>query len=204
MKEKQKIVFIHGGETFNSQEKYFEWLKNKSFDFERMKDKKNRWHRKVGKKIGESFEYINPEMPNKVNAKYNEWKIWFEKVLDYSDYENVIFIGYSLGGTFLLKYFSENLEKIKKIRKMFLVAPAVIKEEKDYDLDTFALDYEKVKLSDSDKIFLYQSKDDMMVLFKNFEVLSELLPKSRKQIFEDKGHFSVEEFDELVEDVKNN
>jgi predicted alpha/beta-fold hydrolase len=47
-------------------------------------------------------------MPNKLNARYHEWKIFFEGILSKLDREDEItLVGGSLGGCFLLKYFSE-------------------------------------------------------------------------------------------------
>jgi len=42
-------------------------------------------------------------MPCIENAKYNEWKIQFEKYLKRTD-NDLILIGMSLGGIFLTKY----------------------------------------------------------------------------------------------------
>jgi hypothetical protein len=46
-------------------------------------------------------------MPNPMNARYNEWKILFKKIVLLLD-DNVILIGHSLGAIFLVKYLSEN------------------------------------------------------------------------------------------------
>ena len=50
-----------------------------------------------------------PTMPNKQNARYRDWKIVFEGILAQLDSEvELTLVGGSLGGCFLLKYFSEN------------------------------------------------------------------------------------------------
>ena len=46
-------------------------------------------------------------MPCKFMVDYEAWKIWFERHFQFLQKE-VILIGWSLGGRFLLKYLSEN------------------------------------------------------------------------------------------------
>ena len=49
-------------------------------------------------------------MPCDLDAKYQEWKIVFESVLSTVGREDEItFVGHSLGGNFLLKYFGEQV-----------------------------------------------------------------------------------------------
>ncbi|MDR0607765.1 MAG: alpha/beta hydrolase [Candidatus Peribacteria bacterium] len=48
-----------------------------------------------------------PQLPNKQNAKYEERKVVFEKIVDKLD-DHFILIGHSLGATFIVKYLSEN------------------------------------------------------------------------------------------------
>jgi predicted alpha/beta hydrolase family esterase len=49
-----------------------------------------------------------PMMPNKQRAIYHEWKSLFEQLIQQlSEKHNITLIGNSLGGCFLLKYFSE-------------------------------------------------------------------------------------------------
>jgi predicted alpha/beta hydrolase family esterase len=113
----------------------------------------------------------------------------------------LIFIGYSLGGTFLLKYLSE--EKIKKeVMALFIVAANITSDHKGYQLDTFSLDFEKVKKIDVKNIFIFHSEDDDSVPFSDSNVLSGLLPDSKKFGFTDRGHFLQEDFPEIVQKIK--
>ena len=61
-----------------------------------------------------------PSMPNKQNAAYDEWSIWFEKYFAYLK-DDVILIGWSLGGMFLAKYLSDKPFPVK-IKSLFLLA----------------------------------------------------------------------------------
>ena len=60
-------------------------------------------------------------MPLQENAKYNDWKIFFERYIPFLR-NNVILIGASLGGIFLAKYLSEN-KFPKKILSTYLICP---------------------------------------------------------------------------------
>ena len=136
---KKQVVVIHGGSAFDSYEDYFSYLKNYKLDFEKLKRKG--WKENLTRDLGVDFEVITPKMPNSLNAKYIEWKIWFEKLIPFLEKEAVL-VGHSLGGTFLAKYLSEN-KFPKKIPGTFLVA-APFNEDKtgrrtNYSLADFRL-----------------------------------------------------------------
>ena len=54
-----------------------------------------------------------------------------------------------------------------------------------------------------DKVFLYHSKDDDIVPFNNLEKYKKELPDAKVEIFEDRGHFVVEEFPEIIINIRN-
>ena len=67
----------------------------------------------------------------------------------------------------------------------------------------FALPKDLSKLNEqSEKIFIYHSKDDPLVAFGDFTKYQANLKNAVARIFEDKGHFRQEKFPELVEDIK--
>ena len=76
---KKQVLAIHGGETFPTYEKYFEYLKNYQLDFKKLKEKEKGWKKHLQEDLGDDFEVIQPQMPLPRNAKYAEWKIWLEK-----------------------------------------------------------------------------------------------------------------------------
>ena len=55
-----------------------------------------------------------------------------------------------------------------------------------------------------DKIFLYHSKDDTCVPISQWERLYELLPDAKFEVFEDRWHMNMEEFPELIQNIKDN
>lgn len=140
-------------------------------------------------------------MPNKQNAKYAEWKVWFETMVSCLESE-VIFIGHSLGAIFLPKYLSEN-KFPKTIRATFLVAAPYDDKDVEYSLADFNLtnnlaDFQK----QGGKIFMYHSEDDPVVPFADFQKYQSLLKGATFRIFKNRGHFDQEEFPELVKDIK--
>lgn len=196
---KQQVVVIHGGHTFETYEGYIEGLQNCKFDFERMKQK--RWKDSLADELGKGFEILQPVMPCKENAKYAEWKIWFERMVLFFD--GAIFVGHSLGGIFLAKYLSENTYP-KRITATFLIAAPFHSKESDYSLADFVLPETLKKFKEQGgKIFIYHSKDDPVVSIESSDKYAEQLPGATIQIFEDKKHFNQETFSELVEAIKS-
>ena len=197
---KKQILIVHGGDTFDTYEEYLSFLKSFEIDFERYRVGKMDWKRTLGGALGADYEVILPDMPNKINAKYAEWKIWFEKFIPYLN-QRIILIGHSLGGTFLAKYFSENIFP-KSISAIFLVA-ACYGKGADYSLADFALTKDLNDLQkQSPKIFLYHSSDDQIVPFGDFAKYKKSLPDAIVRAFTDRGHFNQESFPELLDDIR--
>jgi len=193
--EKQQILIIHGGNVNKSYDDYLEFLKNYKIDLNKVKN--GGWKDYLQDELGDDYEIIFPQMENYHNAKYNEWKIWFEKFFPFLK-DSLILIGGSLGGIFLAKYLSENDFPVK-IKAVFLIAAPF---DNGY-LGDFALPSSLEKLEkQSEKIFLYHSKDDPSVPFADMEKYAQKLPAAEKVIFEDKGHFVLKEFPEFIEKIK--
>ena len=133
---KQQILVIHGGDTFDTHKDYLSFLKNREISLDRLRLKRE-WKDTLSEKLGENFDVLSPRMPNGTNARYKEWKIWFERVIPFID-KGVIFIGHSLGGIFLAKYLSENTFPVK-IKATILAAAPFDDEESDESLSDFKL-----------------------------------------------------------------
>ena len=103
---KQQVVLIHGGNIFENYGEYISCLKNKKIDLNYLRSFPE-WKNGLSEALGEGFDVLMPRMPNGSNAQYDEWKIWFQRILELLN-EGAIFVGHSLGGVFLAKYFSEN------------------------------------------------------------------------------------------------
>lgn len=197
-KSKQQIIFIHGGEVFKKYEDYISYLEEKEFKPEKVE----RWSRSLAEDLGNDFEVLSPSMPSKNNAKYREWKIWFEKIAEYAE-DGVILVGHSLGGIFLVKYLTEN-DFPKKIKALFLAAPPFDDEDSEYSLADFALPEDLSALEERVKnIFVFHSTDDPVVPFKDFLKYKKAVPYAEFIKLEGRGHFLDREFPEIISKIKN-
>jgi predicted alpha/beta hydrolase family esterase len=198
---KKQILVVHGGDTFAEKDyqKYLEFLKEIELDYSKVISDKSGWKRGLRKFLGEEYDVILPSMPNKFNARYEEWKLWFEKFFVFL-HDEVILIGHSMGGAFLCKYLTENRFP-KKIKALFLVAAVYNKDTDGNPLHTFKLP-EKLNVT-TENIYIYHSKDDSVVPLSDAELYHKQFPSSLIKIFEARGHFNQEEFPEIIEDIKN-
>lgn len=194
---KKQIIAIHGGDSFDSYEKYLDSLKNGEVSLENFLPK-NDWKRNLPSILGDEYQVLMPNMPNAQNARYEEWKIWFERMFPFIQ-DGVIFIGHSQGGIFLAKYLSEN-KFPKKISSLFLVAAP---HTNTPEIGDFALDQDLSGIAaQCGNIHLYQSKDDPIVPFSDVELYQKDLPQAKVHIFEDRQHFNQENFPEILEEIR--
>jgi predicted alpha/beta hydrolase family esterase len=188
---KQQVVIIHGGNTYENYDSFLLDLTQKEVKLEDLRF--IGWKDNLANDLGDGYEVLSPRMPNPDNAKFEEWRIWFEKINSLLD-DNVILIGHSLGGIFLAKYLSEN-NSSKKIKALFLISAP-------HQLEGFTISTSIENISKQvNKIYIYHSKDDIVVPFENFEFYKKELPNAEQKIFEDKGHFHIDRFPELVENI---
>ncbi len=195
---KTQVILIQGGDSFKTYDKYLNYLKTKPAELEKFYPRKG-WKNSIQDDLGKNFDVLQPEMPNRSNAKFNEWKIWFERMFPFLKKE-VILVGHSLGGMFLAKYLAEN-KFPKKIKSLHLVAPPHNRTE---DVDSFLLPESLEGITrQTDRIYLYFSRDDDIVPFSELAAYRKQVPTARLKIFEDRGHFRQEHFPELVKNIKN-
>ena len=195
---KNQIFFIHGGMTFKNYEDYINYLKNKFISLE----SKKYWIQDVAEKLKE-VQVIVPRMPLQENAKYDEWKIYFERFFPQLR-NNIILIGGSLGGIFLAKYLSEN-KFPKKILSTYLICPPYDNSLPGEDLvGGFNLKTDLSLLEKNSKnLYLMFSKDDDVVPPAHAEKFKKKLKNADFIIFESKnGHFKISEFPEIVKMIK--
>lgn len=194
---KQQVVVIHGGNAYENYDEYLDALKSRELSIEMLNFVG--WKDNLAKDLGEDFDVLSPKMPNAQNAKYNEWKIWFEKITPLLS-DNIILIGHSLGGIFIAKYLEEN-KFPKKVKALFLIAAPYYSSNKPLSDFTTTTRLENVT-KQAEKVFLYHSKDDPVVPFENLEHYHKEIPTAEVKIFENKGHFHLKTVPELVENIK--
>lgn len=198
---KQQIVIIHGGTTLKTYKDYISYLKTKEISLEKLKLFKE-WKDSLADKLGSSFEVLLPRMPNGSNARYKEWKIWFERITPFLN-DEVIIIGHSLGGIFLAKYLSE-YPFPKRIKATILVAAPFDDIDSEESLTDFKLPSSLSKFSkQGGEIYLIQSKDDQVVPFEHLGKYKKALPNAKTLIFNDRDHFKQETFPEIIKLIRN-
>lgn len=194
----RQVFVIHGGGTFATYDRYVESLKTVPVELETIE--RRDWKKNLSATLGEGYEVVLQQFPNKWNAQYAEWKLWFERCVPLLQ-DNVILIGHSLGGIFLAKYLSENGFTKKIIATLLVAAPFEAINENN--LIQFVLPASLQKFQqEGGKIFLYHSKDDRVVNFTELAKYQAALPNATARVFDDRGHFNQEEFPELVADIK--
>lgn len=199
-KEKTQIILIHRGQTFKNRCDYLNFLKN----IEVSLNKKVKWSGEyLDKELGKDFDIIKPRMPLGLNAKYEDWKIYFERYFPLLK-DNIILIGNSLGGIFLAKYLSEN-KFPKKILSVYLIAaPFDDTLPKDDLAGGFKLKSDLSRLSKFNNLNLLFSENDDVVPLSHSKKYRNKLPSANIRVYKNKnGHFKVKTFPELIKMIKN-
>jgi predicted alpha/beta hydrolase family esterase len=200
---KKQVFYIHGGESFVEYDSFLDRLHTRAIWDLPNSLYKRKWTDTLALDLGDDYEVFTPQMPNKQNAKYFEWSIWFERHFEHL-HDDVVLVGCSLGAMFLLRYLSENNFPYK-VKALYVLAAAVTLEGYDdsdsgdfvCELDSIPPLQEKVE-----SIYILHSKDDFLVPFEHALKLKDALPKAELVTFEDKNHFLGETFPELVEGIK--
>lgn len=196
----RQVVIIHGGDTFDTYDEYLKFLRG--FEVSLEDATRKGWKRTLGERLGDGYQAIPLKMPNEFNAKYLEWKIWFDKHVPFFE-DAAVLVGHSLGGLFIAKYLSES-EFPKRIAGVFLVAPPFDADDSEYSLADFGLPDDISGLSrQAGALFIYHSKDDPVVPFADMAKYSARLPRAILRAFGDRGHFNQEEFPEIVADIQS-
>ena len=190
----KQIVLIHGGSSFDNYERYLNSLKNGSINYERLLWAQ-KWREWLAQEIVNA-DVLLPDFPNKQNAQYEEWKIYFEKLLPLLG-DDVQLVGYSLGAMFLAKYLHES-PLSSPVRRLVLVSPCYDDESVE-DLGSFRVTSAAGLEKSAKEVHLFHSKDDPVVPFTELAKFQRDLPTATVHIFEDRNHFFQPTFPELKE-----
>lgn len=197
-KPKQQVVVVGGGEVFESHVDFLKFLKGVEITIgQQPKD----WKQNLQEDLGDEYEVINIPMPNKLNASYAAWSIWFRKYIPHLR-DGVTLIGHSLGGLFLMKFLSENTLQYH-YGSLFLVAAPYA--DSDYNLGLFQFSLPELDSSlwfDND-VHIYHSKDDKIVPFGDARMYAKRLLGARMRTYKKQGHFLCEHIPQLIRDIKN-
>ncbi len=198
--KKTQIFIIHGGNTFKRNQDYLRYLKTRKIKLE----KRVSWSGDyLDEYLGRNFEIIRPRMPLQDYARYNDWKIYFERYIPYLK-NNVILIGSSLGGIFLAKYLSEH-KLPKQILSTYLICPPFDDTLPEEDLAGGFKLKSDLSLIEKNSINLYLlfSQDDDVVPVSHAKKYEKKLKNAKLIIYKSKhGHFEVSKFPEIIKMIK--
>ena len=189
----RQIVIIHGGDSFPSYAAYKDNLMATSVEYERLKPKR-RWRDTVIESFPDA-DVLTPTMPNSANAQYDEWVIWFEKIIPFFR-DDVSLVGHSLGAMFLVKYL-HTTPLPSPVRQLLLLAGGYDYPTQEYG--SFRIDSATGVQKSARTIHLFHSKDDFVVPFSELAKLHADLPSALVHTFEDRNHFLGGTFPELIE-----
>lgn len=162
---KKQIVFIHGGDSFSNLVDFRTHLTR--VPLRNLPGKQTSLHftQTLAEDLGDDYEVFMPTMPNKQNADFGEWSIWFERHLSYLR-DDITLIGWSLGGMFLAKYLSENKLPVRVGKLVLLAAPCGYCQSEDgNDCGNFQFDPSILQniAQNTNQVFILHSKDDFVV-----------------------------------------
>lgn len=202
---KQQVFYIHGGSAYSDYDAFLDSLRSDiPRDLPNL-PKMKKWSETLREDLGEGFEVFTPRMPNSQNAKYIEWKLWFERHFEYLD-QDVILVGWSLGAYFFVKYLLEEDPLPFSVKALVLLAGPFEADDfggedgGDFEFDTDDVPELAEKVS---KIIFMHSKDDPVVPFRHMEKYQEALPQAEYVVFEDKNHFLVPDLPELIQKIES-
>jgi predicted alpha/beta hydrolase family esterase len=196
---KSQIAFIHGGEVFADRKDALEYLRSgrELRNLLWTPEPKPHWREDIARRFFDRAEIFIPEMPNKMDSRYTEWEAWFDRYVPLFR-DGVILIGSSLGGIFLAKYLSTRTLPVK-VRLLVLIATP-FDDESEYTLGGFRLPGNLDGIArQAGQVLLCYSKDDPVVPFSELEKYSHALSGAEAIVVEDRGHFAIATFPELVE-----
>lgn len=195
----KQVFILHGGDSFSSYEAYLDQLKATTIDYEHLEPKQS-WKHWLATQLPDT-DVLLPSLPNSDNAVYDEWKIYFEKLLPFFG-DDVQLVGHSLGAMFLAKYLHEQ-PLPQKIKQLILVAGGY-DDDTHEDLGSFKVTSATGLELSADEIHLFHSEDDPVVPYGELAKFERDVPSAQVHTFTDRGHFLDSEFPELLELLQKN
>jgi serine hydrolase len=154
--------------------------------------------------LGTAYELLYPNMPHESEPDYKNWKTQIGKKLGHLK-NGAILVGHSLGGSFLLKYLSD--EKVEKaIAGIFLIATPYWGGDgwryEGYEALALPKDFPS-KLPSGTPIFFYHSRDDEIVPFAHLTLYARKLPQATIHALDARGHQLRNDLSEVAADIKS-
>lgn len=139
-----------------------------------------------------------PEMPEPYTPNYEKWRAVFDQ---FEVDEQTDLIGHSCGGGFLLRWLSENKQKVGKL---VLIAPWLDpSNELGDDNSFFGFEIDTELAERTSGVYIFNSSNDYESIHGSVKRITKSLPESKVIEIENKGHFTLNdmgtrEFPELA------
>ena len=196
----KQVIVIHGGTTFSDYEKFLNDLRTKKVRIERLQPFVS-WKESLQERLGREYQVLLPAMPNKTNAKYDEWKLWFERIAEVIE-NDCILIGHSLGGIFLAKYLSEH--KFPKTINTTILIAAPFSDETGEDLADFKIEaMSDLFREQAGRVVFFNGLDDPVIAIEERDKFQHELPMAEFLTLPAPDHFVRAEFPELITIIKS-
>jgi len=191
----KQVTVIHGGTAFANYDDYLHHLATKPVYADRLTFKPM-WKELLQTNLGDDYQVLLPAMPNKTNARYAEWKVWFDNVAQLIT-DDAILIGHSMGAVFLAKYLSQN-EFPHRIKATILIATP-FDDETEEDLVDFKLDsISNLFKSQAGRVVIINGTDDPVISAADIQKYKNELPNAEFITISAPDHFMRVEFPELT------
>ncbi len=197
---RRQVLVVHGGHAWATRAAYLEYLRMTPVHLDRMRAQQD-WKATLGVNLANAYDVLTPRMPCSDCAHFEEWALWFSRVMEHVG-DEVVLVGHSLGGLFLAKYLAER-DVERTVAALFLVAaPWTVVGDKT-DLESFALPHDLSRLSEQvPHVYVYHSEDDPVVPVGDANKYCTALPRTVPRIFTDRGHFNAIRLPELEADIQ--
>lgn len=188
----KQVLIIHGGSSYNSYDSYRSALAAQTLSYDRLL-KSQKWRDWLADELHDTAVLL-PDFPNKQNAVYDEWCIFFEKLVPFLSSDTQL-VGYSLGAMFLARYLNETILPIH-LDRIILVSPCYNDESLE-DLGSFKINSAKGVERSAREVHFFHSQDDPISPFTELQKFQKDIPSAISHIFTDRNHFFQPTFPEL-------
>lgn len=196
----KQVIVIHGGTTYSEYDDYFRDLTTKPVSIERLVPFQS-WKDRLQGDIGSDYQVLLPSMPNKTNARYEEWAMWFSRITEVL-VDDCILIGHSLGGIFLAKYLSENSLPIKVNATILIAAP--YDDESSEDLTDFKIKQLSPRFTEqAGHLTFFFGENDPVIPLSEMQSYKQAVPDATYHSVDAPDHFVRHEFPLLVKTIQS-
>ena len=151
--------------------------------------------------LSEYYKIIAPKLPNPEDPSYEAWKD--EISLNIQNQGDLIIIGHSLGGSFLLKYLSEE-QTHTSLKAIYIISAPFWGLDEEWQNSDYVLTEDfGSRLPETDHKAIYHSDMDNIVPLTHFRAYRDAVKFNESHIVMGESHTFDRGLPELVESIKH-